>query len=447
MMSSELVGTRIRNYEVVEQIARGGMATIYKARDVLHDQVVALKVLPPELGFSDEFLSRFQREVETLKHLRHPNIVQLYDVGRTENLRYFCMEYVPGGSVEQLVNRRGKLETNQAIDIAMQVTEALRYAHQRGVIHRDIKPANLLLEESGRTKVTDFGIAKVADATQMTLTGGIVGTVEYLAPEQVEGRRVGPRTDVYSLGVSLYQMVTGRLPFIGSTPTEILQKHRFNLPESPRELNPEVPQRLSELIEQMLQKEPDRRPESMQVVKRELERIKVQMALAPEADKQPLRVEKRRLWPLVLAAVLLVGAGVLGYWLSSRKSLSEPSGTRATRTLWDMDNEAYQIYYRAKKNYEGALKLIDKGRVASARTRLQIARHLLALVAECLPQTRWVDQTKQTGGYPPTLLEKIEKLEAKLLPADEQSVETEAPTSAPEEKGDPSVSPGSEGSG
>lgn len=427
-MSSELIGTRIGNYEVVEQIARGGMATIYKARDVLRHQTVALKVLPPELGFSEGFLSRFQREVETLKGLRHPSIVRLYDVGRTENLHYFCMEYVSGGSVEQIINRTGKLDIKQAIDIAMGVTEALEYAHQQGVIHRDIKPANLLLDESAKVKVSDFGVAKVVDATQMTLTGGIVGTVEYLAPEQVEGRRVSPRTDVYSLGVSLYQMVTGRLPFTGTTPTEILQKHRFSLPESPRELNPEVPRRLSQLIEQMLQKEAERRPESMPAVKRELERIKVQMALAGEAGEEAILTEKRRVWPLVLAALLLAGAGFLGYWIP-RKSRPKPTPTKPTRVLWDMDMEAKWIYLRAKRDVEGARELISRGLTTLARTRLQIARGLVGLIIEHLPQTRWAgaDRAKK-------VLEEIEKLEKALPPAEEESSETEAPASIPTEK-------------
>ncbi len=422
-MSSELVGTRIRNYEILEQIARGGMATIYKGRDVLHDQVVALKVLPPELGFSDEFLSRFQREVATLKELHHANIVQLYDVGRTETLRYFCMEYVPGGSVEQLVNRSGKLEVGQAIDVAMQVTDALKYAHQRGIIHRDIKPANLLLDESGQTKVTDFGIAKVVDATQMTLTGGIVGTVEYLAPEQVEGRRVSPRTDVYSLGVSLYQMVTGRLPFSGSSPTEILQKHRFNLPESPRELNPEVPQRLSELIEQMLQKEPDRRPESMQAVKRELERIKVQLALAGAPSEEATLTEKRRAWPLILAAALLSGAVFLGY-RAFRESPARFTGVRGGKVVWDIDGQAQWEYLRVRKDIDAATDFLGRNLTTWARMRLEMARDRLAFVVKHFSQTRWANDPKK-------LLDRIEDLEKTLPPAEAESVEAESPALLP----------------
>jgi len=272
------VGERLAHYELLEELGHGGMGTVFRAKDLNTGQEVALKVLPPELSLNPALLQRFRREVMTLRQLHHPGIVRILDVGSEGRTHYFAMEYVGGGSLEQLLQRRGgRLEVEEAIDIIIQLAEALDYAHNKNIIHRDIKPSNILLTEGGHPKLTDFGIAKVVEATRMTVTGGIVGTVDYMAPEQAEGRAIGPRTDIYSLGVLLYQMTTGRLPFKGETPSEVIQKHRFSLVEPPINYNPDMPENLSLVIEHMLEKDPSKRVASARQLIKVLQKIKSQM--------------------------------------------------------------------------------------------------------------------------------------------------------------------------
>lgn len=272
------VGERLAHYELLEELGRGGMGTVFRATDLNTAQEVALKVLPAELSLNPALLQRFRREVMTLRQLHHPGIVRILDVGSEGRTHYFSMEYVSGGSLERLLDRRGgRLEVEEALDIIIQLAQALDYAHTKNIIHRDIKPSNILLTEGGHPKLTDFGIAKVVEATRMTVTGGIVGTVDYMAPEQAEGRAIGPRTDIYSLGILLYRMTTGRLPFKGETPSEVIQKHRFSLVEPPVNYNPDMPENLSLVIEHMLEKDPSKRVASARQLMKVLQKIKSQM--------------------------------------------------------------------------------------------------------------------------------------------------------------------------
>ena len=271
-------GERVAHYELLEELGQGGMGAVFRSKDLNTGQEVALKILPPELSLNPALLQRFRREVMTLRQLHHPGIVRILDVGAENRTNYFAMDYVGGGSLQRLLERGGgRLDIERAIDIIIQLAEALDYAHAKNVIHRDIKPSNVLLTEGGHPKLTDFGIAKVVEATRMTVTGGIVGTVDYMAPEQAEGRAIGAKTDIYSLGVLLYQMTTGRLPFKGETPSEVIQKHRFSLVEPPVNLNPEMPENLSLVIEHMLEKEPAKRVASMRQLVKILQKLKSQM--------------------------------------------------------------------------------------------------------------------------------------------------------------------------
>jgi len=281
------VGERVAHYELLEELGHGGMGAVFRAKDLNTTQEVALKVLPPELSLNPALLQRFRREVLTLRQLHHPGIVRILDLGTEGRTNYFAMEYAAGGNLERLLEREGgRLPVEQAVDITLQVAEALDYAHAKNIVHRDIKPSNILLTEGGHPKLTDFGIAKVVEATRMTVTGGIVGTVDYMAPEQAEGRAIGPKTDIYSLGVLLYQMTTGRLPFKGETPSEVIQKHRFALVEPPRNFNPDMPENLSLVIEDMLQKDPAKRVPSVRALIPILKKIKVQMH-PTDPSKQP----------------------------------------------------------------------------------------------------------------------------------------------------------------
>lgn len=272
------VGDRVAHYELLEELGHGGMGAVFRSKDLNTGQEVALKILPPELSLSPALLQRFRREVMTLRQLHHPSIVRILDVGAEDRTNYFAMDYVGGGSLQRLLEREGgRLDVERSIDITLQLAEALDYAHAKNIIHRDIKPSNVLLTEGGHPKLTDFGIAKVVEATRMTVTGGIVGTVDYMAPEQAEGRAIGAKTDIYSLGVLLYQMTTGRLPFKGETPSEVIQKHRFSLVEPPINFNPDMPENLSLVIEHMLEKEPAKRVASMRQLIKVLQKLKSQM--------------------------------------------------------------------------------------------------------------------------------------------------------------------------
>jgi serine/threonine-protein kinase len=281
------VGERIAHYELLEELGHGGMGAVFRVKDLNTGQEVALKVLPPELSLNPALLQRFRREIVTLRQLHHPGIIRILDLGTEGRTNYFAMEYAGGGNLERFLEHEGgRLPVEQAVEIMLQLCEALDYAHSKNIVHRDIKPSNILLTEGGHPKLTDFGIAKVVEATRMTVTGGIVGTVDYMAPEQAEGRVIGPKTDVYSLGVLLYQMTTGRLPFKGETPSEVIQKHRWSLPEPPRNLNPEIPENLSKAIEDMLQKDPAKRVPSVRALIRFLQKVKEQMH-PTDPSKQP----------------------------------------------------------------------------------------------------------------------------------------------------------------
>ena len=283
-MSEERIGP----YVIVGELGKGGMGTVYHARHVETAEEVALKVLPPALARETHFVLRFKREITTLKQLNHPNIVQIRDHGQDGDIYYYGMEYVEGRSLEDLIDEEGAAaDIHETIRIMRETADALGFAHSKGIIHRDIKPANILLDLAGKVKLTDFGIAKMVEATRMTATGAAMGTAEYMAPEQAEGKTVDARTDVYSLGVVFYRMVAGRLPFTGATAVEMMKQHRFNIPEPPKNYNPELNANLSAMIDKMLAKNPKERFESMAEFVRQLNRVEDQIRRAEEAAKNP----------------------------------------------------------------------------------------------------------------------------------------------------------------
>jgi serine/threonine protein kinase len=247
-------------YELSHLIARGGMAEVYRARDRLLDRPVALKILFPELSVDRSFVERFRREAQAAANLSHPNIVPVFDWGEDGGTYYIVMEFVDGRTLSSILRTAGELHPDRAAEIAADVAGALSYAHKRGVVHRDVKPGNVLITEEGVVKVTDFGIARALNTEEsLTQTGAVMGTATYFSPEQAEGVGVDARSDIYSLGVVLFEMVTGRPPFLGDTPVSVASKHVREHPPTPREINPAIPADFEAIILKCMAKSPEHR--------------------------------------------------------------------------------------------------------------------------------------------------------------------------------------------
>ena len=272
IMQRPVLGDR---YTLVEPLGDGGMAEVYLARDNSLGREVALKVLRERYADDEEFVERFRREAISAAALNHPNVVQVYDRGRTEDgAFYMAMEYVPGGTLKERMKAEGSLAPREAAEIASQVADALAVAHDRGIVHRDVKPQNVLLAASGEAKVSDFGIARAASTETMTQTDAVLGTLAYMSPEQVRGERVGPASDLYSLGVVLYEMLTGNLPYRGDDPIATAMKHLDEEPPHPRETNPAVPEELDALVVRLLAKAPGDRYAGAASLSEDLRRIR-----------------------------------------------------------------------------------------------------------------------------------------------------------------------------
>ena len=262
-------------YEIVRRIARGGMAEVYLARDLLLDRPVALKVLFPELSVDRAFVERFRREAQAAANLSHPNIVSVYDWGEEDGTYFIVMEYVEGRPLSTLIRAEGTLLADRVADIGAAVAGALAFAHRNGVIHRDVKPGNVLIDGTGHAKVTDFGIARAAGTQEnLTQTGAVMGTATYFSPEQAQGYGVDGRSDVYSLGVVLYEMLTGRPPFSGDNPVTVAYKHVREEPTAPRQVNPVIPAAIEAIVLQAMAKDPDDRYPTAEELRADLLRFR-----------------------------------------------------------------------------------------------------------------------------------------------------------------------------
>lgn len=244
-MSKLLAG----RYELIEKIGEGGMAVVYKAKDRLLNRYVAIKILRPEFTQDEQFLESFKRESQAAAGLQHPNIVSIYDVGRTGNINFIVMELVDGRPLSDLIKEKGRLDYKTTIDIAKQMASALSIAHKHQIIHRDVKPHNIMITSDGVAKLTDFGIARaVSNATMVADTSKIIGSVHYFSPEQARGAYVDERSDIYSLGIVMFEMLTGRVPFDGETPVEVALKHINEDVPSPAKLVPGIPPALDKIV-------------------------------------------------------------------------------------------------------------------------------------------------------------------------------------------------------
>jgi eukaryotic-like serine/threonine-protein kinase len=331
-MQGELIADR---YELVELIGKGGMSSVFKAHDRLLDRTVAIKVLHPHYTDDEEYVERFRREARSVAQLSHPNIVTVIDRGEDEGRQFIVFEYVEGENLKQRLQQTGAMPVQDVLLLGLQMARALSFAHLRGLVHRDVKPQNVLLNDDGQAKMTDFGIARSVDVEGVTITGTVLGTSEYIAPEQARGQRVDAQTDVYSLGVVLYELLTGAVPYEGETFVTVALQHVNEPVPSVLERRPDAPPRLALAVEQAMAKSPDQRFESMDELVGELEAClddldpssedatmitRGPVAARGRRRERPPRPRRRRrlgvLWPIaavlgVLAVAALAALGAM----------------------------------------------------------------------------------------------------------------------------------------
>ncbi len=279
-------------YRIVRKLGTGGMANVYLAEDEVLGRRVAIKILNDRHAGDDQFVERFRREAKNAASLSHPNIVSIYDRGEAEGTYYIAMEYLDGRSLKELIVARGPAPVNVAIDYARQILGAIRFAHRHGIVHRDIKPHNVLVDAEGRLKVTDFGIAR-AGVSQMTEAGSIIGTAQYLSPEQAKGAPVDQTSDLYSVGVVLYELLTGVVPFSGDTPVEIAMKHLSSAPEPPSAKRAEVPRELDLVVLRALAKDQADRYQSAEEMDADLARVARGAPVSPATEEAATAIISR----------------------------------------------------------------------------------------------------------------------------------------------------------
>jgi len=302
-------------YEIERTLGRGGMSTVYLARDGALQRPVALKVLAGDLGGDASFRTRFLREARIAARLSHPNVVRVYDAGEADGLPYIVMEYVPGETVADVLERAGKLPPEAAVELVAQACEGLQHAHERGLVHRDVKPQNLLVRDDGCVKIVDLGIARAAESTHLTQHGTILGTAAYLSPEQAAGEGVTAAADVYSLGAVLYELLTGETPYRFSSLAELAAKQTSGEIVPPRDVEPSIPDRLEAVVMRCLARDPRFRPPSAAELGADL-RAAVDDRRPPTALTVPLprrvstSVPGRGAWGWVVAALLVAGVAL-----------------------------------------------------------------------------------------------------------------------------------------
>ena len=260
-------------YQVIEELGQGGMGRVYKTLDQKLGEEVALKIIKPEIAADRKTLQRFSNELKLARKIVHKNVGRMYELMEERGVHFITMEYVPGQDLKGLIKQTGQLTEKKAVSVARQICEGLAQAHKLGVIHRDLKPANIMIDKEGNARIMDFGIARSLHSRSVTDEGLVIGTPEYMSPEQVEGQEADQRSDIYSLGIILYEMVTGKVPFEGNTPLSIAMKHNLEPPRDPQKLNSQVPDNLSLLILKCLEKNREKRFQNAEELRRELEII------------------------------------------------------------------------------------------------------------------------------------------------------------------------------
>ena len=318
-------------YLIIRKLGTGGMANVYLAEDQELGRRVAIKILDDRHAQDAQFVERFRREATNAAGLSHPNIVSIYDRGEAEGTYYIAMEYLDGRTLKELILRRGPAPVKTAIDYTRQILAALRFAHKNGIVHRDIKPHNVLVDSEGRLKVTDFGIAR-AGASQMTEAGSIIGTAQYLSPEQAKGAPVDQTSDIYSIGIVLYELLTGTVPYTGDTPVEIAMKHLSQVPEPPSALEPQIPHELDAIVLRSLAKDPADRYQSADEMDADLERAAGGLPIAPATEEAATMVLSPPTRPRRSAAG--AAASLDRPATTSRRAGAARSGRGCSRSCW-----------------------------------------------------------------------------------------------------------------
>ena len=322
-------------YQIIEELGKGGMGKVYKVHDTKIKEKIALKLIKPEIAKDKKTIERFSNELRLARKIRHKNICQMFDLGEDRGTHFITMEFVPGQDLKGLIRQSGQLAVGTTISIAKQICDGLTEAHKLGVIHRDLKPSNIMIDKEGDVRIMDFGIARSLDTKGITGAGVMIGTPEYMSPEQVEGKETDQRSDLYSLGIILYEMVTGRVPFEGDTPFTIGMKHKGEIPQNPKELNSQIPDDLNNVILKCLEKEKDKRYQRAGEVHTNLMQIEqgIPTIEREAARKKPLTSKeitvsfslKKLFIPLaVVLAVLIAALIILKPW-SGEKTVPVPT--------------------------------------------------------------------------------------------------------------------------
>ena len=315
-------------YQIIEELGRGGMGRVYRAKDTKLNEEVALKLIKPEIASSKKTIERFSNELRLARKIKHNNVGSMYELLEEEGTSYITMEYVPGQDLKSLIRQTGNLAINTSISIAKQVCDGLGEAHKIGVIHRDLKPSNIMIDREGNVRIMDFGIARSLKEKGITGAGVMIGTPDYMSPEQVEGEEADQRSDIYSLGIILYEMLTGRVPFEGDSPFAIGMKHKSEMPQNPKNFNPQIPDNLSNLILKCMEKEKEIRYQSANEVRSELERIEQGLPITdrvkpkketPPPKKITVTLGIRKLFVPVFIVVVVILAGLIIWQLRNKR--------------------------------------------------------------------------------------------------------------------------------
>ena len=400
-----MVGQTLSHYKILDKLGAGGMGEVYLAKDTTLKRRVALKVLPPELAANQERLERFQREAETLAALDHPNIVHIYSVEEVDGVRFLTMQLVEGKRLSDLIPKSG-MALERIFEVAIPLADALAAAHEKGVIHRDLKPGNIMVTEDGRVKVLDFGLAKlrpeveVPEATALpteplTEEGRILGTMPYMSPEQLEGSALDARTDIFSLGVILYEMAAGERPFKGDSSVSIISSIMKDTPRGVDTLREELPHHLGRVIAHCLEKNPKRRYQSAIDVHNELDALRkeVDTGLAPTSSAEGKMIEapRGRLWWPYVAGVAVLVLVIAALWIARPQAptaVGRQITSLAVLPLRDLSGDPTQEYFAEGMTEElitdlskiSALKVISRTSVMrykqTEKSMPQIAKEL-----------------------------------------------------------------------